>query len=432
MGERKHIMSLQAWSVLGIFMLTLGLIASGKTSRSVAALLGSALIMALHLLPSAVAVRFIDFNTIGLLIGMMIIVGVLSRTGIFQFVAVKTMKITRGSGLLTLIAIALVTAALSAFLDNVTTVLLISPVIISLADLMDMDPLPLLMAETMASNIGGAATLIGDPPNIIIGSYAGLSFMDFLVNLGPPALGVLLVVTVYLALYYRKDLTITEEQYEKILRVNEAKTIKDMTLLKQSGTIMGIILLGFLLHHVLHLDAAVIALLGAAVLLVVAKVDGPTVIHEDIEWPTLVFFACLFMIVVGLKETGVISQATQILATLLEGKPVLAMLSILWISGLLCAFINNVAFTATFVYVVQELSQVLTLNPEPLFWALALGACLGGNGSFLGSAANVVVADVAERSGHHMPFARFCKVGMTTVLLSLSLCSAYLYFRYTP
>ena len=254
-------MSFQAWSVLGIFILTLWLIASGKTSRSVAALLGSALIMAFHLLPSAVAVRFIDFNTIGLLIGMMIIVGVLSRTGIFQFVAVKTMKITRGSGLLTLIAIALVTAVLSAFLDNVTTVLLISPVIISLADLMEMDPLPLLMAETMASNIGGTATLIGDPPNIIIGSYAGFSFMDFLVNLGPPALGVLLVVLVYLALYYRKDLTITKEQYEKILRVNEAKTIKDVTLLKQSGIIMGIILLGFLLHHVLHLDAAVIALL---------------------------------------------------------------------------------------------------------------------------------------------------------------------------
>jgi Na+/H+ antiporter NhaD/arsenite permease-like protein len=425
-------MSFQAWMVLGVFFLTLGLITSGKTPRSVAALLGSALIMAFHLLPSTVAVRFIDFNTIGLLIGMMIIVGVLSRTGIFQFLAVKTMKITRGNGLFTLFAIALVTAFLSAFLDNVTTVLLISPVIISLADLMEMDPLPLLMAETLASNIGGTATLIGDPPNIIIGSYAGFSFMDFLVNLGPPALGVLLVVLLYLAFYYRKDLTITEEQYSRILQVNESKTIKDMKLLKQSGTIMGIILLGFLLHHVLHLDAAVIALLGAAVLLVVGKVDGRTVIHEDIEWPTLVFFACLFMIVGGLKETGVISQATQILATLLEGKPVLTMLSILWISGLLCAFINNVAFTATFIYVVQELSQVLTLNSAPLFWALALGACLGGNGSFLGSAANVVVADVAERSGHHVPFARFCKVGMTTVLISLSLCSVYLYLRYTP
>ena len=416
--------------VLGMFLATLGLIASGRVARCVAALVGAALLMGMGFISFERAIEYVDFNTLGLLMGMMIIVGVLSRTGVFQYVAVKTMKLTRGNGIVTLFAIAGVTAFLSAFLDNVTTVLLISPIVVSVADIMDTDPVPLLMAQVLASNIGGTATLIGDPPNIIIGSHANLSFVDFLVNLTPVASVILVAVLIFLAYHFRNDLTITEEQFARIAGIDEKKTIKDGKLLLRAGLALGAVLVGFTLHHVLHLEAAVIALLGAALLLLVTPGDGDKVIHDDVEWPTLVFFLSLFIVVGALKEAGLIALVATGLAKIVAGHPFLALLVILWFSGLSCAFINNVAFTATFVYVIDDMALALGTPSGPLFWALALGACLGGNGSFLGSAANVVVVDIARRGGHIISFKSFMKLGMKTTIISLSIASVYLFIRF--
>ncbi len=421
---------MEALTVLGFFLATLGLIASGRVARCVAALAGAALLMGLGFISFDSAIGYVDFNTLGLLMGMMIIVGVLSRTGVFQYVAVKTMKLTRGNGVVTLFAIAGVTALLSAFLDNVTTVLLISPIVVSVADIMDTDPVPLLMAEALASNIGGTATLIGDPPNIIIGSHAGFSFVDFIFYLAPVVAVILAVVLVFLAFHFRDALEITPAQFARIRDIDEKKTIKDGRLLAKAGLAMGAVLTGFMLHHVLHLEAAVIALLGASLLLLVTPGDGDHIIHNDVEWPTLVFFIALFIVVGALKEAGVISAVAAVLAAAVKGHPFLALLAVLWFSGLSCAFINNVAFTATFVYVIDEMAQALATPAAPLFWALALGACLGGNGSFLGSAANVVVADIARRGGHVISFGGFMKTGMKTTVLSLSIASLYLFLRF--
>ncbi len=421
---------MKAAIVLGLFMATLGLIASGRIARCVAALAGAALLMGMGFISFETAIGYVDFNTLGLLMGMMIIVGVLSRTGVFQYVAVKTMKLTRGNGIVTLFAIAGVTAVLSAFLDNVTTVLLISPIVVSVADIMDTDPVPLLMAEALASNIGGTATLIGDPPNIIIGSYAGFSFVDFLVYLAPVAIIVLFAAVLFLTFHFRDELAITPEQFARIQGIDEKKTIKDGKLLLKAGLAMGAVLTGFILHHVLHLEAAVVALLGASLLLLVTPGDGDHIIHNDVEWPTLIFFLALFIVVGALKEAGIISIVAKGLAAAVAGHPFMAALAILWFSGISCAFINNVAFTATFVYVVDEMAQALSTSAEPLFWALALGACLGGNGSFLGSAANVVVADISRRAGHVISFGGFMKIGMKTTVLSLSIASLYLFLRF--
>jgi len=413
-----------------VFLVTIAAIATGVRHRSVVALFGAALLMVTRTLPAEEAVRFIDFNTIGLLMGMMIIVGLLSSTGLFQFIAVKTVKLTRGNVPLTFVSIALVTGFLSAFLDNVTTVLLISPIVISLVDLMDVSPVPFLLTEAFASNIGGTATLVGDPPNIIIGSFAGLSFSDFLFNLAPAALLVFIPVVAYLAYQYRGTLFRDRKADEKLSKVDESRIVKDKALLRRALVGLFAVFLGFMVHHLIHLEPAVVALFGAAALLVIIPVKGEEVLQKDIEWSTLVFFASLFIVVGGLKHTGVISAATGWIAPFLRGHPVLAMLAVLWISGITCSVINNVAFTATFVFVVDEMALTLGMESGPLFWALALGACLGGNGTYLGAAANIIVSDMAEREGSRITFAAFMKIGIRVVLISLVTSSAYVVVRY--
>ncbi len=423
-------MTFSTWFALFVFIATVFAIAAGRMHRSVATLLGAVTLMVFHILPAEKAVTFIDFNTIGLLMGMMIIVGVLSRTGVFQYIAVRTVKLTRGYIPAAFVAIMLVTAFLSAVLDNVTTVLLISPIVISLVELVDVNPIPFLIGEAFASNIGGTATLVGDPPNIIIGSFAHFSFMDFLLNLAPVVVVIMAVVSVWLVWSFRDTLFTCCVPKERIAGVDESRLIKDPKLLKRAFAAMGLVLAGFAVHHLVHLPAAVVALFGAALLLAVIPVDGGEVIQKDVEWSTLVFFATLFMVVGGLKETGLIALGAARLTDVLQGHPVLALLSVLWISGLACAFINNVAFTATFVYVVDEMAVALGVNAEPLFWTLALGACLGGNGTYLGAAANVIVADMAERSGQKISFSAFMKLGFQVVLISLAISSAYVVLRY--
>ncbi len=423
-------MSFPALAAIAVFILTIAVIATGRMRRSVATLLGASLLMAFNIIPAEKAVTYIDFNTIGLLMGMMVIVGVISRTGLFQYIAVMTVKATGGRVHLTFIAVLFVTALLSAFLDNVTTVLLISPVVISLVDLMDVNPVPFLIGEAFASNIGGTATLVGDPPNIIIGSFAGFSFMDFILNMTPAALLVMSVVAAWLLFHFRKDFGGSDSTAERIAQVDEKRLIKDRSLMARASWAMVLVVGGFGVHHLLELPASVIALLGAALLLSLVPVDGDEVIHKDIEWPTIIFFAALFIIVGALKETGVITATSGLFASIFGGRPLVAVLALLWFSGLTCAFVNNVAFTATFVFVARDLSLSIGMDPAPLFWALALGACLGGNGTFLGAAANVIVADMAEKSGSKISFRAFMRTGIKVVVISLSLASLYIVARW--
>ncbi|HQO83040.1 MAG TPA: ArsB/NhaD family transporter [Synergistales bacterium] len=423
-------MSVQATAASAVFVLTIIAIATGRMRRSVAALLGASLLMAFNIIPAHRAVAYIDFNTIGLLMGMMIIVGVISRTGLFQYIAVMTVKATGGRPHLTFISVLTVTALLSAFLDNVTTVLLVSPVVISLVDLMDVNPIPFLIGEAFASNIGGTATLVGDPPNIIIGSFANFSFMDFIFNLTPAAILVLAVVTAWLTYHFRKDLAGGEKAAERIAQVDESRLIKDKHLMVRASAAMILVVAGFGVHHLLDLPASVIALLGAALLLAAVPVNGDEIIHRDIEWPTILFFASLFIIVGALNDTGVIAATSGLFVSLFGGRPILAAIAVLWFSGLVCAFVNNVAFSATFVYVVRDMATATGLDPGPLFWALALGACLGGNGTFLGAAANVIVADIAEKSGNRIHFRTFMRTGLKVVVISLTTASLYVVVRW--
>ncbi len=423
-------MSISALAALAVFTATIILIATGRMRRSVATLLGASLLMAFNVIPAEKAVGYIDFNTIGLLMGMMVIVGILSRTGIFQYIAVKTVKATGGNIPLTFIAVIFVTAILSAFLDNVTTVLLISPVVISLVELIEVNPVPFLIGEAFASNIGGTATLVGDPPNLIIGSFAHFSFMDFIVNLAPVTLVILVVVCGWLLFHFRKEFAMSSPSAERIAEVDESKLIHDRSLMFRAVGAMSFVLAGFGVHHMLHLPASVVALLGSALLLAVVPVNGDEVIHKDIEWPTILFFATLFIIVGALRETGVISMVSGVFSTLFQGRPLLALLAILWFSGLTCSFVNNVAFTATFVFVAKDLAISLGMPAAPVFWVLALGACLGGNGSFLGSAANVIVADMAERSGSRISFRAFMDTGLQVVIVSLAVASLYVTVRW--
>lgn len=423
-------MELKGWITVLVFIAAITMIARGSLKRSTSTLLAASTLLFFRVIPADTGFGYIDFNTIGLLMGMMIIVGVLSRTGLFEYIAVKTIKFTRGKGYLLLFAIIFVTAGLSAFLDNVTTVLLISPVILSLTDLLGMNPVPFLVSEALASNIGGAATLIGDPPNIIVGSYAKFSFMDFIINMSPLALIILLSSAVFMGWWYRKDIFGTVDMRERLAEVDETRLIKDPFLMKKALFAIGAVLAGFMVHHVLHLEASVIALFGAALLLALIPVSGPEIIHKDIEWPTLVFFGSLFIMVGALKETGVIHAMADLLTTLLMGHKLLAVLGVLWFSALASVFINPVAFSALFVHVVTEMSASLSMQPEPLFWALAMGACFGGNGSYLGATANVVLSDIAERSGHTLSFRYFLNIGLRVVAISLVISSVFLAVKY--
>ena len=417
-------MDLKAWATLLIFVGSLTLIAKGKLKAATATLLGASLMVVTGLISGEEAVASIDHNTIGLLVGMMIIVGILSKSGLFQFMAVKAIKITKGNALLIFWIISLLTAMLSAFLDNVTTVLLVTPVVLSLCDLISMNPMPLLFAELFASNIGGTATLIGDQPNMIIGSVAGFSFNDFIIYAAPVAFLVWAAVTELVAIYYRRDIKSNPAASARLNDVDESKLIVDRPLMIKSVIIIFFVLLGFILCRMINVEASTIALTAAGALLAVSYVDEGSIIHNDIEWPTLIYFISLFVMGGALRVTGVIDRLAIILTTALAGNPLLMLLGILWISGITCMFVNNIAYTTIFVRVVQAMATAAHIDAAPLFWALAFGACLGGNGTYFGAAANAVVADFAAKEGMPVSFGSFFKLGSRTVLLSLLIASA--------
>jgi len=397
-----------------------------KIHRTIVAMLGAAIIIAIGVVNQEKAFQYIDFNTIGLLIGMMIIVGITRQSGVFEYLAIKSAKLVGGKPLAILAVLALVTAVASALLDNVTTVLLIVPVTYAITDRLDIAPIPFLFAEIFASNIGGTSTLIGDPPNIMIGSATGLGFMDFVTNLALPIIVILMVTIAIMVFVFRKQLQTTDDRIQSIYELNEKESIKDRSLLKRCLIILGLTIIGFLLHQSLHLESATIALLGAAVLMLITN-ENPEVVLLNIEWPTIFFFAGLFILVGGLVETGVIELIAKRALLITGGSLIQTGMLVLWLSAIASAFVDNIPFVATMIPLLHTMGQLSNLPMEPTWWALSLGACLGGNGTLIGASANVIVAGMAERNGTPIRFMEYLKLGFPLMLVSIVLSMGYLY-----
>jgi Na+/H+ antiporter NhaD/arsenite permease-like protein len=418
--------------VVALFVLVLVFIGSELANRTVVALLGAVVVIAFGVVEqSEAAVEFIDWNTIGLLAGMMIIVAVLDKTGIFEYLAIKSAKWGKARPGRILILLGAVTAFLSAFLDNVTTVILMVPVTFLIADALGVSPLPFLLAQVMASNVGGAATLIGDPPNILIGSAANLSFADFVVNLAPLVILTLPVILGFFYLAFRGDLRTNKNAEAAIRSLDAGGAIRDRVLLRKSLLVLGAVILGFFLHGLLHLEAATIALFGAAVLMLYAKSDVEEVLRE-IEWPTLLFFVGLFVLVGGLEATGFVGRIAGLLTEVTESASFTAII-VLWGSALASGIIDNIPFTATMIPVIQELGETEGLSEaevRPLWWALAIGADFGGNLTLIGASANVVAAGMSERAGEKITFLKFLAYGIPVTLISLVIATPYVLLRY--
>lgn len=414
------------WLSVIIFLAVYAMIIVEKVHRTIIALVGATVVIALGLISQKDAINAIDFNTIGLLVGMMIIVGIARRSGVFGYLAVKSARLAKGKPINILIALGLITAVLSAFLDNVTTVLLIVPVTFVLTDRLEISPIPFLFTEIITSNIGGTATLIGDPPNIMIGSAAHLGFMDFIANLALPALIILIVTIAVLVLIYRKDLFANEEKIQSIMELDEREYIKDWALLKKSLIILALTVTGFFLHQTLNLESATIAMLGAAFLMLVS-LEEPEDVLLLVEWPTIFFFVGLFVIVGSLEANGVIEALAQKALAVSDGNLMLTGALILWMSAIASAFVDNIPFVATMIPLLQSVGQASTMPMDPLWWSLALGACLGGNGTLIGASANITVAGIAERHGTTIKFVDFLKIGFPLMLMSVAMASVYLY-----
>lgn len=428
------------WLAAAILLLVYIIIAAELLHRTLAALLGATLILfisytlgtfnkAFFILSFEDAMRAIDLNVIFLLLGMMIIVGVLKKTGLFQWLAYKSYAVARGNVFALAAILMLVTAFASAFLDNVTTMLLMIPVTIEIAVTLKVNPVAFLIPEVFASNVGGAATLIGDPPNIIIGSYAKLSFMDFIYNLTTVCTLCLLVTLGYYLYWYKGSYRKAE-----VKDVNRTlaflRTEYKITNRKLAGLSLGCLaftIFLFIIHGVLHMEPSIAALLGAMILLVVSRVDIVEMLEHEVEWPTLIFFMALFIVVAGAEETGLIQAIAEWVARISRGSLPLAIIMVVWVSALASAFIDNIPFTATMLPIIAYLNTTISgAEGGVLWWALALGACLGGNGTMIGASANVVTVGLAEKAGYPISFLYYLKACFIPMIITVVLATLYL------
>ncbi len=373
-------------------------------------------------------VNFVDFNVIFLLVSMMIIVSITTRSGVFSYIANELLKFTKGHPIKVLIALGLFTAVVSAFLDNVTTVILIMPITFSIAKKLEINPIPFLLTEIVASNIGGTATLIGDPPNIIIGSAAGFAFMDFIKELTGVVAVILIAVILMLVLCFRKILVADENKMQEVVKIDNSKTITDYNLMVRSMIVLTLVILGFMLHDIIHIETCIVAMLGASILLLFEK---PTQILQDVEWNTIFFFVGLFIIIGGLEASGGIKLMAEWILNVTEGSKTATAMIILWASGVISGIIDNIPYTATMAPMIAEIQKVMGANyAYPLWWCLSLGACLGGNMTIIGAAANVIVSENAAKEGHPIAFLKFMKYGVAIVLISLVISTIYIYLRF--
>lgn len=404
-----------------VFLITYALIIDERIHRSVCALAGASVLVLFGILSWDKALSSIDFGTIFLLIGMMVIVNVTRRSGLFEYIAIRTAKISGGDPLLVFILFTLVTAIISAFLDNVTTVLLMTPMILTIVRLMKVNPVPYVLGEIFASNIGGTATLIGDPPNIMIGSATGLSFNEFIRYMTPIALVDLIIVLIFLALLYRKDMRCSPENrycmVSVINQLDEQSAIVDSVLFRRSIVIICLVTVFFFVHNLVGLEPAEVALIGASALLFWTR-EPPELIFEKIEWSALFFFGGLFVLVGGLVETGVISAAARWMVSLVSDTGG-AMVAIIWFSAFSSGVVDNIPLTAAMIPLIQNMGTGSSIQVYPLWWALSLGACLGGNMTAIGASANVVVLGLLERDGLSIGFVEFLKVGFWIMILTV-------------
>ena len=415
---------------VAVFVVVMITIMTEKLHRSLAAITGAMIVLALHVMPFDAAMEHIDFNTLGVLLGMMLFVSVVKLSGVFEFLAIKCARLAKGDPWKIMLLFVLLTAVLSAFLDNVTTVLLIGPMTLTVCKLLDVNPIPFFMTEILASNIGGTATLIGDPPNIMIGSAAGYSFFDFILY-DAPAVAIILVAIlgVFYALYGRK-MNVDDEHKARIMELDEHAQIKNRRLLKQSVVMTALVVVGFMAHGALGLESCIIAL-GAAGIIMLISGESIEEALSNVEWTTLSFFAGLFVIVGALAETGVIGMLANGLIDMTGGNVFITMLVLLIGSAVISSFLDNIPFVATMIPILLAMEST-GMDVTPLWWAVSLGACLGGNGTLIGASANVVLSDISKKHGYEITFAKFFKTGFPIMLLTILIAGVYLVVRFPP
>ncbi|MBQ9480454.1 MAG: ArsB/NhaD family transporter [Selenomonadaceae bacterium] len=416
-----------------IFVAAYALIISEKVHLAIVGICGAMLMIIFGILDQETAIHHIDFNTLGLLMGMMIIVNVTSETGLFNFLAIWAAKKVDAQPIKLLVALSALTAVCSAMLDNVTTVLLTVPITFSITQQLKVDVKPFLIAQILSSNIGGTATLIGDPPNIMIGSAVGLSFMDFILNLTAPAIVIFIVTIILLLLLYGSELKTQRELQDKVTRIDPKTKITDPKLLKKCLIVLAVTLSMFVLHGQLHLETATAALSGAGLLLLITATSNEAMIAKvlsKIEWLAIFFFAGLFVLVGALVETGVIKMLAAEAIKITNGSVSATAILILWMSAIASAFIDNIPFVATLIPLIKDMGEMGLSNLDPMWWSLALGACLGGNGTLIGASANVVVASMAAQRGRPISFVEFMKIAFPMMILSIIISTGYVWIRY--
>lgn len=415
---------------VAIFVIALAVIISEKVHRAVVALAGAVLVMMLGIMPFEEAIGHIDFNTLGVLFGMMLFVGVVKLSGLFEYLAVKCAHIAKGQPWHIMLIFVLLTAVLSAFLDNVTTVLLIGPMTLNICKLLKADPVPFFLTEIMASNIGGTATLIGDPPNIMIGSAAGYGFVDFIMVDTPAVIIILAIICVVFYFLYGRKLTAPQSEIDDVLELRPADYIKDHRLMRISVVMIGLVVVGFMCHGALGWESSVIALGAAGLILLLSRAQIDHALAQ-VEWTTLVFFAGLFIIVGAMTATGVIDMLATWLVDVTGGNVFLTMLVLVFGSAIISAFLDNIPFVATMIPILASM-QATGMDVTPLWWAVSLGACLGGNGSLIGASANVVLSDISRKNGHTITFIQYLKMGFPIMLLTTVIAAGYLVLRFPP
>lgn len=413
---------------VAVFLIVILLIITERVHRTAAAMAGAMVLILTGAMSADKALSYIDFNTIGVLVGMMIFVAIVRRSGMFEYIAVRAAKAVHGDPWKIMVAFTLITAVLSAILDNVTTVLLVGPMSIAIARMLKIDPVPFLMGQILASNVGGTATLIGDPPNIMIGSAAHLSFMDFLDNTGFAVLFILAVLILLMKIVYEKKIELGTVDTGAIENLDPSKSITNRALMKKGIIVLICVIVGFMFHDKLGIESSVIALTAAAVMLIIGREDVNEAI-QDVEWTTILFFMSLFVVVGGLTETGIIKELASKIIDATNGHPMVTMLVLLWASALLSSILDNIPFVATLIPLILAM-QADGIDVTSFWWAISLGACLGGNGTMIGASANVVLSDISTKHGYPITFKSYLKVGMPFMLLSIVISTVFLVVKF--
>lgn len=413
---------------VAVFLIVILLIITERVHRTAAAMAGAVVLILTGVMSADKALSYIDFNTIGVLVGMMIFVAIVRRSGMFEYIAVRAAKAVHGDPWKIMVAFTLITAVLSAILDNVTTVLLVGPMSIAIARMLKIDPVPFLMGQILASNMGGTATLIGDPPNIMIGSAAHLSFMDFLDNTGFVVLFILAVLILLMKIVYEKKIELGTVDTGAVENLDPSKSITNRALMKKGIIVLICVIVEFMFHDKLGIESSVIALTAAAVMLIIGREDVNEAI-QDVEWTTILFFMSLFVVVGGLTETGIIKELASKIIDATNGHPMVTMLVLLWASALLSSILDNIPFVATLIPLILAM-QADGIDVTSFWWAISLGACLGGNGTMIGASANVVLSDISTKHGYPITFKSYLKVGMPFMLLSIVISTVFLVVKF--